>query len=108
MINVQTKIKITPITIIYYTWSEISLCNFDIEPLYIDTKSSNKRVTITTVNSMKEIIGKIHNLKINDKWQLETIMILKMKLNLKPVDPPEVWSDLNGSWTNQQTYDELA
>ena len=80
VIQVQTEAGIFPIVIIYDTGSEVSLCNYETGLLVVDTKRTDKKVTISTINSIQNKLRKVHKLKVNDDWSLEVIMIPKMKL----------------------------
>ena len=80
VIQAQTEDGIFPIVIIYDTGSEVSLCNYKAGPIAVDTKRGNKKVTISTINSIQAKLRKVYKLKVNDDWSLEAIMIPKMKL----------------------------
>ena len=56
--------------IIYDTGSEVSLCNYEIGPLIVDTKKADKKVTISTINSIKAKLRKVHKLKVRNNWSL--------------------------------------
>ena len=75
---------------------------------YVDTKKADKKVTISTIDSIQAKLRKIHKLKVKDGWSLEAIMIPKIKLRLKALDIPEVWQELEGVWAEQDTYDVSA
>ena len=51
VIWVKTKSGNYPVTIIYDTGSQITICNYESGPLVIGEKMADKRVTISTVNS---------------------------------------------------------
>ena len=53
MIQTQTEDGIFPIVIIYDTGSEVSLCNYETGPIVVDTKRGDKKVTISTINSIQ-------------------------------------------------------
>ena len=80
VIQVQTEAGIFPIVIIYDTGSEVSLCNYETGPMVVDTKRGNKKVTISTINSIQAKLRKVYKLKVNEDWSLEAIMIPKMRL----------------------------
>ena len=80
VIQAQTENGIFPIVITYDTGSEVLLCNYETGPIVVDTKRGNKKVTISTINSIQAKLRKVYKLKINDDWWLEAIMILQMKL----------------------------
>ena len=80
VIQAQTENGIFPIVIIYDTGSEVSLCNYETGPIVVDTKRGDKKVTISTINSIQAKLRKVYKLKVSDEWSLEAIMIPKMKL----------------------------
>ena len=53
VIQVQTESGLFPIVIIYDTGSEVSLCNYETGPIVTNTKKGNKKVTISTINSVQ-------------------------------------------------------
>ena len=104
VIRVQTENGLFPIVIIYDTGSEVSLCNYEIGPIVSDTKRGNKKVTISTINSIQAKIRQVYRLALNDGWSMEAIMIPNMKLRLQAQVIPQAWQDLNGTWADQDTY----
>ena len=48
--------------------------------MVVDTKRGDKKVTISTINSIQAKLRKVYKLKVNEDWSLEAIMIPKMKL----------------------------
>ena len=80
VMQVQTEAGIFPIVIIYDTGSEVSLCNYETGPMVVDTKKGNKKVIISTINSIQAKLRKLYKLKVKEDWSLEAIMIPKMKL----------------------------
>ena len=104
VIQVQTEAGIFPIVIIYDTGSEVSLCNYETGPMVVDTKRGDKKVTISTINSIQAKLRKVYKLKVNDDWSLEAIMIPKMRLRLQRQEIPEIWHELDGTWAEQDTY----
>ena len=46
-------------------------------------KKADKKVTISTINSIQAKLRKVHKLKVRYDWSLEAIMIPKMKLCLQ-------------------------
>ena len=75
VIQAQTENGIFPIVIIYDTRSEVTLCNYETGLIVVDTKRDNKKVTISTINSIQAKLRKVYKLKVNDDWSLEAIMI---------------------------------
>ena len=47
---------------------------------FLDKKRGDKKVTISTINSIQAKLRKVYKLKVNDDWCLEVIMVPKMKL----------------------------
>ena len=88
----------------YDTRSEVSQCNYESSPVVADTIRGNKKVTISTINSMQAKLRQVYRLNLNDGWTMEAIMIPKMKLRLQSQIIPEAWQDLNGEWADQDTY----
>ena len=80
IIRVQTESGLFPIVIIYDTGSEVSLCNNETGAVVADTIQGNKKVTISTINSMHAKLRQVYRLNLNDGWTMEAIMIPKMKL----------------------------
>ena len=66
VIGVQTENGLFPIVIIYDTGSEVSLCNYETGPIVSDTKRGNKKVTISTINSIQAKIRQVYKLTLND------------------------------------------
>ena len=89
VIRVQTENGLFPIVIIYDTGSEVSLCNYETGPIVSDTKRGNKKVTISTVNSIQAKLRQVYKLTLNDGWSIEAIMIPTMKLQLQAQVIPE-------------------
>ena len=108
VIRVQTESGIFPIVIIYDTGSEVSLCNYKTGPIVSDTKRGNKKVTISTKNSIQANIRQVYKLVLNDSWSMEAIMIPSMRLCLLDQIIPEAWQDLNREWADQDTYGVAA
>ena len=80
---------------------EVSLCNYETGPVVADTIKGNKKVTISTINSIQAKFRHVYKLVLNDGWSMEAIMIPNMKLRLKARIIPEEWQDLNGEWADQ-------
>ena len=53
IIRIQTESGLFPIVIIYDTGSEVLLCNYETGQVVADTIRGNKKVTISTINSMQ-------------------------------------------------------
>ena len=83
VIRVQTENGLFPIVIIYDTGSEVSLCNYETGPIVCDTKRGNKKVTMSTINSIQAKIRQVYKLVLNDGLSMEAIMIPSMRLLLQ-------------------------
>ena len=68
VIQAQTEDGIFPIVIIYDTGSEVSLCNYETGPIVVDTMRGDKKVTISTINSIQAKLRKVYKLKVSDEW----------------------------------------
>ena len=97
VIRVQTESGLFPIVIIYDTGSEVSLCNYETGPVVSDTKRGNKKVTISTINSIQAKIRQVYKLVLNDGWSMEAIMIPSMRLRLQAQIIPEASRTLMGN-----------
>ena len=73
IIRVQTESGLFPIVIIYDTGSEVSLCNYETGPVVADTIRGNKKVTISTINSMQAKLRQVYRLALNDGWSMELL-----------------------------------
>ena len=80
IIRMQAESGLFLIVIIYDTGSEVSLCNYETGPVVANTIQGNKKVTISTINSMQAKLRQVYRLNLNDGWTMEAIMIPKMKL----------------------------
>ena len=68
------------------------------------SKQADRRVTISTINSVKEKLRRIHTLTIGPGLNLDAIIIPKLRLRLHTLEIPEVWEDLDAEWADQDTY----
>ena len=71
-------------------------------------KKGNKKVTISTINSVQAKLRQVYSLSLKEGWSMEAIMIPNMKLRLKPQVIPDQWQDLDGVWADQDTYGVAA
>merc|ERR1711873_283649 len=71
IIEVQTKSGYYPIVLIYDTGAQVSLCNFETEPLLIGTKQADRRITISAIESSKAKLRRIHTLDLGDGHQID-------------------------------------
>ena len=77
-------------------------------PVVADTIRGNKKVTISTINSIQAKLRQVYKLVLNDGWSIEAIMIPNMKLRLQAQIIPEEGQDLNGEWAKYHTYGVAA
>ena len=104
MIQVQTESGLFPLVIIYDTGSEVSLCNYETGPIVTNTMKGNKKITISTINSIQAKLRQVYKLKIKEGWSMEAIMIPNMKLRLQAQVIPDPWHELEVVWVDQDTY----
>ena len=104
VIRVRTNSGIYPVTIIYDTGAQITLCNFKTGPLVIDTKLADKKVTISTVNSAQAKLRKIYTLTLGDDIQVDAILIPNLHLQLQSTRIPEEWEHLDEEFADQDTF----
>ena len=83
------------VIIIYDTGLEVSLCNYETCPTVTNAKKGNKKVTISTINSIQAKLRQVYSLSLKEGWTMETIMIPNMKLRLQPQVIPDQWQDLD-------------
>ena len=107
---VRVKVGTTyfPVVIIYDTGAQLSLCNYETGPLLIHSKPADKRVTISTVNSTKAKLRRIHTLALGDELQLDAVLIPNLRLNLQSMEVPEKWQHLADEFADQDTFDVHA
>ena len=108
VIRVRTKSGIYPVTVIYDTGSQITICNYEAGPLVIGEKIADRRVTISTVNSARAKLRKIYTLSLGDDIKLDAILIPNLNLNLQSMVIPEQWEDLDEDFADQDTSDVRA
>ena len=97
-----------PVAIVYDTGSQLSLCNYETGPLLVSSKPADKRVTISTVNSTKAKLRRIHMLALGDDFQLDAVLIPNLRLSLQSMDVPEAWQHLSDEFADQDTVDVQA
>ena len=66
VIHIQTDKGMFPIIIMYDSGSEVTLCNYKAGPLIVETKKTNKKMTISTINSIQAKLKRVHKLKVRD------------------------------------------
>ena len=108
VIRVRTKSGIYPVTIIYDTGSQLTICNYKARSLVIGEKITDRRVTIATVNSAKTKLRKIYTLSLKEDIKLDAILMPDLDLNLQSMKIPEQWEDLDEEFADQDTSDVRA
>ena len=71
----------------------MSLCTYETGPIVSDTKRGNKKITISTINSIQAKLRQVYKLVLNDGWSMEAFMIPNIKLRLQDQVIPEEWQD---------------
>ena len=64
-----------PVTLVYDTGAQVSLCNFESGPLLIRSRPADRRVTISTINSTRAKLRRIHTLTLGDGFKIDVILI---------------------------------
>ena len=100
VLQIQTESGLFPVVVIYDTGSEVSLCNFETGPIVTNAKKGNKKVTISTINSVQAKLRQVYRLSLQDGLAMEAIMIPNMKLRLQPQVIPDQWHDLDRVWAD--------
>ena len=108
VIKVKTASGYYPVTLIYDTGSQISLCNYQAGPLLLESKLADRKVTISTVNGARAKIRKIYTLKLDEDIKIDAILIPKLQLNLKSMTMPEEFQDLEEEFADQETFNVEA
>ena len=97
-----------PVAIVYDTGSQLTLCNYETGPLLISSKPADRKVTISTVNSTKAQLRRIHTLTLGDDFQLDAVLIPNLRLHLRSMDIPDVWKHLSDELADQDMVDIQA
>ena len=104
VIRVKTAAGYYPIVLIYDTGAQVSLCNYETGPVLIGSKQADRRVTISTIASSTAKLRTIHTLDLGDGYDMDAILIPKLRLNLRTIDIPDVWQDLDDTFADQDYY----
>ena len=91
VIQIKTEDRLMSAVIIYDTGSEVSLCNYETEPIVTSTKEERKKIAISTINSMQTRLVQVCKLNLKNDQTIEAIMIPNMKLQLQPQTIPNHW-----------------
>ena len=108
VIRVRTSSGYYPIVLIYDTGAQVSLCNFETGPVLIESKQADRRVTISTIDSSRAKLRRIHTLDLGEGHNMDAILIPKLRLNLRTIDIPEPWQDLDDTFADQDYYNVKA
>ena len=100
VIRVKCGSNYFPVVIVYDTGSQLSLCNYETGPLLVSSKPADKRVTISTVNSTKAKLRRIHTLALGDDFQLDAVLIPNLRLSLQSMEVPDAWQHLADEFTD--------
>ena len=104
VIKVKTAAGYYPIVLIYDTGAQVSLCNYETGPVLIQSKQADRRVTISTIASSTAKLRTIHTLDLGDGYDMDAILIPKLRLNLRTIDIPDEWQDLDDTFADQDHY----
>ena len=108
VIRVRTNSGYYPIVLIYDTGAQVSLCNFETGPVLIESKQADRRVTISTIDSSRAKLRRIHTLDLGEGHNMDAILIPKLRLNLRTIDIPEPWQHLDDTFADQDYYNVQA
>ena len=108
VIKVKTTAGYYPIVLIYDTGAQVSLCNYETGPVLIQSKQADRRVTISTIASSTAKLRTIHTLDLGDGYDMDAILIPKLKLKLRTIDIPDEWQDLDDTFADQDHYNVNA
>merc|ERR1712101_79556 len=108
VIKVKTATGYYPIVLIYDTGAQVSLCNYETGPVLIQSKQADRRVTISTKGSSTAKLRRIHTLDLGEGHNMDAILIPKLRLNLRTIDIPETWQDLDDTFADQDYYNVQA
>ena len=107
---IRVKIGTThyPVTLIYDTGAQLSLCNFETGPLLVDSKPSDKKITISTINSTRAKLRRVHTLNLGDNIEVDAVLIPNLRLNLQTAVIPEEWQHLEDELADQDNFEVEA
>ena len=108
IIRVKTRAGYYPIVLIYDTGAQVSLCNFETGPVLIESKQADRRVTISTIDSSKAKLRRIHTLDLGEGNEMDAILIPNLRLNLRTINIPEPWQHLDDTFADQDYYNVKA
>ena len=91
-------------TIQRHKGAQVSLCIYKTEPVLIKSKQADRKITISTSASSTARLKTIHALDLRDGYDMDAILIPKLRLNLRTIDIPDVWQDLDDTFADQDHY----
>merc|ERR1711873_44776 len=71
ILRIQTKTGCHPVVLIYDTGAQVSLCNPETNTLLIETKQTNKKLTISTIDGVNSEQREIHTLDLGNGQQMD-------------------------------------
>ena len=73
------------------------LCNCETGLLLLRSKQADRRVTISTINSAKAKLRRIHTLTLAPGSKLDAILIPKLRLRLQTIEIYDEWEYMDAS-----------
>ena len=101
ILRIQTKTGCHPVVLIYDTGAQVSLCNPETSTLLIETKQTNKKLTISTIDGVNSEQREIHTLDLGNGQQMDAILMPTLQLNLETIKTPKVWQHNYKAFTDQ-------
>ena len=87
-----------PVAITYNIKTQISLCNYETEPLHVATMT-----TSFSTASKRSKSRTTHTLGLSDRFQIDAVPMPDLRLNLQSVEIPEEWKHLDDEIADQDT-----
>ncbi len=81
---------------------------YETGPVLIQSKQADRRVTISTIASSTAKLRTIHTLDLGDGYDMDAILIPKLRLKLRTIDIPDEWQDLDDTFADQDHYNVNA
>ena len=108
VIQVRVDAGYFPVTLVYDTGAQVSLCNFETGPLLLQSRPADRRVTISTIDSTKAKLRRIHTLTLGDGFEIDAILIPNLYLNLQAMEVPEEWQHIDDIFADQDNFNIQA
>ena len=107
---IRVKIGTTyfPVTLIYDTGAQLTLCNFETGPLLTSSKPSDKKITISTINSTRAKLRRVHTLTLGNNLEIDAVLIPNLRLNLQSAEIPEEWQHMEDEFADQDNFEVQA